>query len=181
MLTQFEIQPEVALHAARVAQGYHMVTIVNPAPATTISLSKLEVADVLIPNDMEAKVLLGLHPEAKVDLGTVVQELMARTKARSVIITAGEQGIVGVDSAGAWQVFPPKVKVVDTSGAGDVFCAAFAAGLVKGLDYRAASEWANLVAALSVTRPGTIPSFPTAAEVDEFIAAMPVSDQLQRP
>ena len=168
MLTQFEILPEVALYAAKVAHDYHMITIVNPAPATTISLSELEVADILIPNDREARVLLGMHPEAKIDLKSVALELMARSKARSVIITAGEQGIVGVDSAGAWQAFPPNVKVMDTSGAGDVFCAALAVGLTKWLDYRAASEWANLVAALSVTRKGTIPSFPTAIEVDEF-------------
>jgi sugar/nucleoside kinase (ribokinase family) len=36
---------------------------------------------------------------------------------------------------------------------------------------RAATEWACRVAALSVSRPGTIPSYPTAEEVENFTAA----------
>jgi len=177
MLTQFEILPDVALYAAKVAHDYGLTTIVNPAPALTMSLSKLAVADILVPNDKEAKVLLGMHPDAKIDLKTVAVELMARSKAGCVIITAGEQGIVGVDGADRWQAFPPNVRVKDSSGAGDVFCAALAAGLIKGLNNREASIWANLAAALSVTREGTIPSFPTAKEVDEFCATISKTNQ----
>jgi ribokinase len=177
MLTQFEIRPEVALYSAKVAHDHHMISIVNPAPATKISLTKLEVADILIPNDREAKVLLGMHPEAKIDLEEVAMELMAGSKARCVIITAGERGILGVDDVGVWQAFPPNVKVMDTSGAGDVFCAAFAVGLTKGLTQRVASKWACQVAALSVTKKGTIPSFPSAAEADEFCSTFAGKNQ----
>jgi ribokinase len=168
MLTQFEILPEVALYTARIAHRYKMTTIVNPAPAFAVNLSHLEVADVLIPNDVEAKVLLGHDPQAQIDLEILAQKLLTITKAGAVLITAGPQGVVGADRSGIWRVLPPKVTVVDTSGAGDVFCAAVAVGLIRGLDARAASSWACLVATLSVTEAGTIVSFPTAAEVDEF-------------
>ena len=174
MLTQFEIRPEVALHAARFARRYHMITIVNPAPASPASLPDLEAADVLVPNEVEAKMMLGHEPGAQTDLETVAQILLTRTRAGRVVITAGEQGIVGADGSGVWRSLPPKVTVVDTSGAGDVFCAALAAGLTKGLDHRAASIWACSVAALSVTKEGTIPSFPTAAEVAEFNMSQPM-------
>ncbi len=172
MLTQFEILPDVALHAAEVAHDYGMTTIVNPAPALTLDLAKLAVADILVPNDKEAKVLLGMHPEEEIELEIAALELMRRSKARCVIITAGEQGIVGVDADQRWQARPPNVMVKDSSGAGDVFCAALAAGLIKGLNPREASIWANSAAALSVTREGTIPSFPTAKEVEEFCEAI---------
>ena len=178
LLTQFEILPEVALYAARVAKDYHMITIVNPAPASAMSLSNLEVADILVPNDSEARVLLGMDSQSNIDLETLAKELMTRTKAKSVIITAGEHGMIGVDRAGVWQVLPPKVEVVDTSGAGDVFCAALAVGLVKGLNCRLASEWANTVATLSVTKKGTISSFPFAVEVDEFESRISRTNQM---
>jgi ribokinase len=170
MLTQFEINPEVALYAAKVAQDHGMTTILNPAPAVTINLSRLAVADILVPNEAEAKILLGYEPDAPLDLEAVAGELMTQAKAGSVIVTAGERGIVGIDSSGSWQSLPPKVDVVDTSGAGDVFCAALAVSLTRGLNLRAASAWACQVAALSVTKAGTIPSFPNAAEADEFCA-----------
>ena len=174
MLTQFEIRPEVALHAARFARRHDMTTIVNPAPASAVSLPDLEVADILVPNEVEAKMLLGDDPGAQIDLGLVAQQLLTSTKVGRVVITAGDQGIVGADGSGVWRALPPKVTVIDTSGAGDVFCAALAVGLTKGLDHRAASVWACSAAALSVSREGTIPSFPTAAEVAEFNLTQPM-------
>jgi ribokinase len=168
MLTQFEIQPPVALHAARLAHRYDMTTVINPAPAAPVSLPELAAADVLVPNEVEAKMLLGLDPAAPFELEAMAQELRTRTDAKAVVVTAGDQGAVGADSLGVWRAPPPKVSVVDTSGAGDVFCAALAAGLINGLDHRAASRWACAVAALSVSREGTIPSFPTAQEVSAY-------------
>jgi ribokinase len=64
---------------------------------------------------------------------------------------------------------PLPVQVVDTSGAGDVFCAALATSLVEGRSLREASAWACGVAALSVGREGTIQSFPTRREVEAFL------------
>ncbi|HWE61782.1 MAG TPA: PfkB family carbohydrate kinase, partial [Chloroflexota bacterium] len=82
----------------------------------------------------------------------------------------GERGMVGVDAAGVWTVTPPVVQAVDSSGAGDVFCAALAVALDGDRPIREACRWACAVAALSVTNPGTIPAFPTAKEVDQFLA-----------
>jgi ribokinase len=169
LLTQFEIRPEVALHAAQMARRLGMTAVVNPAPAAPISLPDLEVADILVPNEVEAKMLLGFDPNVQTDLEDLVQQLRRRSNAKIVIATVGEQGVVGADSSGVWRALPPKVMVMDTSGAGDVFCAALAVGLTQGLDPRAASVWACSVATLSVTREGTIPSFPTAQEVEKFI------------
>ena len=87
-------------------------------------------------------------------------ELLEKSKSNCVIITLGEQGMVGMDSQCTWQVKPPPIKVKDTSGAGDVFCAALAVRILRGDSYKEASEWACKAAALSVTKPGTIPAFP---------------------
>jgi ribokinase len=168
MLTQFEILPEIALFAARVARQRGMITVINPAPASSVGLSDLHVADVLVPNEIEARTLLGSDSDDQLELEMVAQELLSGTKAGKVIITAGEQGIVGADCQGVWKALPPDVNVVDTSGAGDVFCAALVAGLIDGIDPREASIWACNAAALSVTIDGTIPSFPSRQDIEDF-------------
>lgn len=165
LLTQFEIRPEVALFAARRARQQGMLAIINPAPAVEGLTEALQAASVLVPNETEAKVLLGIDPSESYEGSWLASQLRQKTSCDSVIVTLGEEGLAGCDAGGAWQVKPPSVRVVDTSGAGDVFCAAFAVGLVRGKSLRQASEWACRVAAVSVTRPGTIPSFPMLAEI----------------
>jgi ribokinase len=127
----------------------------------------LKEVGILVPNESEAKVLLGRDPQEDVAPAILAEDLYRSSQAKCVLITLGEQGIVGIDERGKWASYPPQVKVVDTSGAGDVFCAALATGLAQDVPVREASEWACKAAAFSVTRGGTIPSFPTIDEVKE--------------
>jgi ribokinase len=168
LLTQFEIPIPVAMRAAGFARQQGLLTILNPAPAPETELSGLDCADVLVPNETEARLLLGLAVDQEVDNAWLAQKLREKTGAGAVLITIGERGVVGCDAEGNWAVAPPPVKAVDTSGAGDSFCAALAVALVEGQSVREASAWACRVAALSVTRAGTIPAYPTRAEVDAF-------------
>ncbi len=170
LLTQFEIDPHIALYAARAARSRGMIAIVNPAPAPEAPLDGLDAASILTPNEGEAKVILGLAPEAPADLEFLARELRAQTGVERVLITAGEQGAVGIDSSGFWTIAPPPVDAVDTSGAGDVFCAALAMSLVEGHDFRAAAAWACAAATLSVCKAGTIPAYPTYDDVSRFLA-----------
>lgn len=58
------------------------------------------------------------------------------------------------------------VVAVDTTGAGDAFTAALAVFVAEGLSVRDAARRASLVAAITVTRPGTQTAFPTRAEIE---------------
>ncbi len=168
LLTQFEIRPEIAIHAAQVARQRGLVAIINPAPAYPVDLEQLSAAHILVPNETEARVLLGYTGPAAASPARLAADLRRRSGVECVMVTAGEQGVAGDEAGGAWQCIPPKVEAVDTSGAGDVFCGGLAVGLLKDWSYREAAAWACKVAALSVTRPGTIPAFPTAREVNEL-------------
>lgn len=170
MLTQFEIDPKVSLYAARTAREHGMTSIVNPAPAPETPITGLDSATILIPNETEAKVLLGFDSEAEVDPKDLASDLYNQSGVNTVIITVGENGVVGADKTGIWHLNSPHVKVIDTSGAGDVFCASLAVRLVSGDSIKTAAEWACYAASLSVTRPGTIPAFPTLDEVNNFIS-----------
>lgn len=171
LLTQFEIDPETALYAARLAKEQGKIAIVNPAPAPEKPISGLGAASILVPNETEAQVLLGLTPGERSDPLQMALDLKAKTGVPVVMITLGSKGIIGADDQGTWQVAAPTVTAVDTSGAGDVFCAALAVALTNGMDVRQASDWACKAASLSVTKEGTIPAFPTLEEMEEFVAA----------
>jgi ribokinase len=169
LLTQFEIDPQMALYAARAARQRGMIAIVNPAPAPTVPVPDLAVASILTPNETEAKVLLGLDPEDSLAPVELARQLIAQSGVAQLLITAGEKGVVGADQSGIWEIRPPAIEVEDTSGAGDVFCAALAVGLAEGKPLKPAAAWACAAATLSVAGAGTIPAFPTRVEVERFL------------
>ena len=65
------------------------------------------------------------------------------------------------------KALPPRVKVVDTTGAGDAFTAALTVALVSGMEPQAAVGKACVVGALTTTRMGA-QSSPTQAEVQQL-------------
>ena len=95
-------------------------------------------------------------------------ELLRARGVQRVVLTMGSKGALVVDDAGATYIPAIKVKAIDTTGAGDAFTAALAVSLAEGLDIREGARRASLVAAISVTRPGTQSSFPSLSDVDEW-------------
>ena len=91
-------------------------------------------------------------------------ELLRARGVQRVVLTMGSKGALVVDDAGATYIPAIKVKAIDTTGAG----AALAVSLAEGLDIREGARRASLVAAISVTRPGTQSSFPSLSDVAEW-------------
>jgi sulfofructose kinase len=90
-----------------------------------------------------------------------------------LVITLGEEGSVALDGD-MFHVAPAfKVKVVDATGAGDVFRAGFIYGLLQKSNVADRLRFANAAAALSCTRLGAIPAVPSLAEVQELLASQP--------
>ena len=89
----------------------------------------VEVADLLVPNGMEAARLVGRAVEGPADAAAAARELVARGPER-VVITLGEQGAVSARATGVWWArveAPPDVtrSIAGGSavGAGDAFLA----------------------------------------------------------
>ncbi|HWA63419.1 MAG TPA: PfkB family carbohydrate kinase, partial [Caulobacteraceae bacterium] len=65
---------------------------------------------------------------------------------------------------------PPKVEVVDTTGAGDAFTGAFAARWADGADPASALAWGLAAGSLACTRKGAAVSCPDAAAIAAIAA-----------
>lgn len=90
---------------------------------------------------------------------------------RLVAVTDGAAGVWyrAEDAAGHLPAFP--VRAVDTTGCGDVFHGAYAAGLAGGLGVVERLRLAAATAALKATRPGGQLGIPSRNEVERFLAA----------
>ncbi len=75
----------------------------------------------------------------------------------TVALTLGAAGCVVWTPEGRWRVPAPAVEVVDTTGAGDTFAAAFTFGLAAGAPPTQAAARANAQAAACVRHPGPPP------------------------
>jgi sulfofructose kinase len=95
--------------------------------------------------------------------------------ADTVVVTCGAEGSwyagEGLTRAAHQPAFP--VQVVDTTGCGDVFHGAYAAGLVKGMDLPGRVRLASATAALKARRRGGQAGCPRLAEVEAFLAGRP--------
>jgi ribokinase len=88
-----------------------------------------------------------------------------------VAITMGIEGSLGVTPDGETFAAAYDVPVVDTTGAGDAFCAALAVRLAEGAELPDAMRFANAAGALACTQHGAYPSMPHRPDVEALIAA----------
>lgn len=164
---QFEIPVEVTTAAFVAARKLGITTILNPAPYQDIPAELLAVTDWLIPNSHEFQDLHPQHLEPNSD--SVIADFATAQKI-NLVVTLGEDGVVIADGA-ITKVAAQKVKPVDTTGAGDCFVGSFAFGLAKQMSPAKAAALGCQTAGLSVTRLGAQSSYPTAAEVADFLLA----------
>jgi ribokinase len=148
-IAQLEVPFETILKAARTNNNFFCL---NAAPAKPVPHELLELVDLLVVNEIEAQTL---GPELDRFDG-----LLASTfGARGAVLSRNGQQIA--------KALPPKVNVVDTTGAGDAFTAALTVALVSGLQPQAALEQACIAGALATTKMGA-QSSPTLIEVRQL-------------
>jgi len=88
------------------------------------------------------------------------------------VATLGEEGCLGYDGIHFYHEPAFPVKVVDTTGAGDVFHGAFAGCLAKRMNWHDILKYSNAAAALSCTKQGGRTSIPTIKEVEKFMSTL---------
>lgn len=152
----------------RVAKEAGLTTILNPAPYQCLNSEFLSLVDILIPNQHEASQMTGSIISNKEEAIPAARKLLSAGH-KSVIITLGKEGAVFVSEAEVHFQEAFKVDTVDTTAAGDVFCAAFAAQLSLGASNKVALKFASAAAAISTTKLGASISAPTHQAVDAYL------------
>ena len=104
----------------------------------------VEEAGILFVSDFE-----GMSPE---ELCDELSRKVVSARIPSMVVTLGSRGAVYVDMNGDKGVYPARrVKVRDTTGAGDAFCAGVAIGLTYGKTMREAVEIGTQLASSVIT------------------------------
>jgi len=172
------LQLEIPLETVKtlVAAGHNggIPVVLNPAPAQPLPPETLRQLQILIANKNEASTLSGMdvdNPEGARTAATRLHEQGIPI----AVITLGAQGAVLAMDDGSGKTLTiyqpaPRVKVVDTTAAGDCFVGAFTVGLTGGQSAADALKFAVYASALKVTKFGAQSGLPALAEVEAFLA-----------
>lgn len=131
--------PGVVCDVASLARRNGGLVVLNPAPVSDsfdCSSPLWGAIDLLVPNEAEARRLLGSPSEPGRRPPQLASDLAAATGVASVVVTLGADGAL-VHGAGLKNKHfpaPPGTRVVDTTGASDVATAALTLRVVQGSD-----------------------------------------------
>jgi ribokinase len=165
LVCQLEIDLKLTLKALQVAKEVGTPTILNPAPAVeSLPAENYGLTDIFCPNETETQILTGMKIDSVPSAELAAKELLSRG-VKTVLITLGENGCLIVDENDSIHIPADKVKVVDTTGAGDSFVGALAHFLALGLSLTDSATKAVKVASISVGAKGTQSSFPDRKDI----------------
>jgi sugar/nucleoside kinase (ribokinase family) len=128
----------------------------------------LKYTDILLPNEREACKLAQVN-----DLERAAD--MLSQKVPVLVVKRGSQGAFVRASENKFVDFPPVVDVADPIGAGDSFDAGFIHQYIRGAKIEDCLKFANIVGALSVTRPGGTEAFRDSQHRERFLRGYPAS------
>jgi ribokinase len=161
---QLENRIEVVDYGIRKVHALGVKTLLDPAPAAKLPHDLYPFLDFIKPNEHEASILTGI-PVIGVREAKQAGRWLVERGVKAVLITLGELGVVCVSGNHAEHYLPPRVKAIDTTGAGDIFNGAFMAAFSRGKALEECIQFANCAAAISVTRLGVIEAIPRLEEV----------------
>jgi ribokinase len=168
IIMQMEIDTKVVMFAARVVKEYNKIVILDPAPVKKdIPKELFKYVDILKPNETELSMLT--ETENVLEHLDEATEKMLNLGVRNVLVSLGGKGVyVSLNTNERFMIKGYKVKVIDTTAAGDAFTAAIATQLALGKGIIEAVKYGNMVAALVVTKQGSQQSIPSIQEIREM-------------
>lgn len=168
ILLQFEILKDTLQYVLDTAHEASVPSMLNFAPAKQLDPQYLTMVSILVLNETEAQYLTGIPAISPDNASDAAKHLLAKG-IKSVIITLGINGsyVCSEDFTGFVPAF--KVKAIDTTAAGDVYCGSLATALMEGMPFQSAVRFSSAAAALCVTKMGAQISAPTRKDIDNFM------------
>jgi ribokinase len=179
---------EISLEYARQAEFLHLTSfvgekpfkaqkrLVRELPKIKVSLDPGEIyarkglpalktlikrSFVVFPNENEVRMLTGKELKEG-------SQILIKKGANIVAVKLGEKGCYVTDGKKGHLVKPYSTKVIDTTGAGDAFCAGFLYGLIKGKDLYTCAKLGNFVASRCITKIGARTGLPRLPELQKL-------------
>lgn len=163
-LDGLHLEPSVV--AAKIARSLNVVTVLDAGTLRPGMERLLPLIDHLVVSEKFACQFMQSN-----DLDSALRALLARG-ARAVTITRGAAGSLTLDAQGqSFQQPAFPVKVVDTTGCGDVFHGGYIYGLLQGWPLAQTVRFAAACAALKTRQLGGRSAIPSLAEVYALLAA----------
>jgi len=168
VICELEIPIPVIIEAREFAKERNIPFVLDAGPAHKFPLEKIKGLEIISPNETEALFFTGINIYSLKDAEKAAKIIADRTEARYVVIKMGEKGALLYINGKAKYFSGYKVKVIDTTAAGDAFIAALTFAYLQ-TDIEKAINFANIVGALTVTKLGAQNSIPYLNEVENFI------------
>jgi len=168
LVLQHEIPERANAALIARARGLGARIVLNAAPARPLTIELLRQVDVLVVNETEAAALAAPHgwPTSAAAFANSAAAISPRL---TIAVTLGSKGaIIGFDG-GLFSATPPRLEVVDTTGAGDAFVGALVAALDRRATMRDALGCAIAAGTLACTIAGAQPSLPDRAAIDAML------------
>lgn len=150
LLLQLESNLECLIAAVDIAYKHGVKVILNPAPPKEIPLDTLEKIWLFTPNESESKSLFkNFTPER-------------------AVVTLGGKGAMVIENGKETFIPSKKIKVVNTTGAGDTFNGALAYKLLCGESLVDSTRFAVLASAYKVAHPYVMAGIPNKYQLEDF-------------
>jgi len=159
VISQLEIRDGAIEAVARICHDLRKPFLLNPAPSRLLPKQIYESLHVIVVNEHEASDVTN-----KTDLEESVR-CLHELGCKKVVVTLGSKGVMFSEGMNLEFVGAPRVRPVDTTGAGDCFVGWLGVGIAEGLSLKSATERACRAASLKVTREGAQSGMPYRHEV----------------
>ncbi|XP_024536698.1 uncharacterized protein LOC9646316 [Selaginella moellendorffii] len=171
LLLQREIPDDVNIEAAKIAREADIPVIMDAGGFDSpIPEELLKYITVLSPNETELARLTSMPTETTQEVVRAANKCLDMG-VKQVLVKRGVQGsmLAKADESPILQPAIPAPAVVDTTGAGDTFTAAFTVAILEGKEPAEALRFAAAAASVCVRAKGAIPSMPNRKAVDEVL------------
>ncbi len=155
LVCQLEVPLQTVTAAAVTAAAAGVPVLLNPSPVAELPPDLLTAITLLVVNRGEAARIGGA----------------ALAAVAHVVTTTGPTGAQYQGPGVRFEVLAPRVRAVDTTGAGDAFAGALAVAWATGLPPLQAVRMACAAGALATTAAGASPSSPRSADIAALVAA----------
>lgn len=166
-----EVPLPTVTFAAVTAAAAGAEVILNLSPYQPVPRELLDATSVVILNEHELAQLTGASA-ADGDWERVRTALVDMSVTRAVV-TLGAAGCVVIEDDVITRLPAPKITAVDTTGSGDAFTGALAAGLASGVDLVASARLGGEAGAYAATGQGAQASYATSDELRAWTSTHP--------